>query len=89
MNCKHGLALIKKSTCGNEGKIVFCMQYVGRVNGLVGNDYWKIDRPLISKRGDFYTFFRDSWMIPIKDPGEDAQDESKAWLPPVPTKETA
>lgn len=27
----------------------------------------------------------DRWLRPIRDPGEDAKDESHAWLPPVPT----
>jgi hypothetical protein len=28
----------------------------------------------------------DASLRPIRDPGDDAQDESKAWLPPVPTQ---
>lgn len=31
----------------------------------------------------------DRWLRPIRDPGDDAVDESHAWLPPVPVKETA
>jgi hypothetical protein len=33
----------------------------------------------------------DKYLRPIRDPGDDARDESAAWLPPVPTqtKETA
>ena len=31
----------------------------------------------------------DECLRPIRDPGDDAVDESKAWLPPVPTLEHA
>lgn len=35
--------------------------------------------------------YRDCELIPIREPGDDSTDESKAYLPPVPTlmKETA
>jgi hypothetical protein len=35
-----------------------------------------------------YLAVRDSALRPIRDPGDDARDESLAYLPPVPTKNT-
>lgn len=29
-------------------------------------------------------YYPDAWLRPIRDPGDDAVDESKSWLPPVP-----
>jgi hypothetical protein len=31
-------------------------------------------------------FIPSAWLKPCNDPGDDAADESKAWLPPVPHK---
>ncbi len=36
-----------------------------------------------------YASCPDARLRPIRDPGDDAKDESHEWLPPVPTKEIA
>jgi hypothetical protein len=85
MNCKPGqLAVIVKSVAGNEGKIVRCIRFIGKVDGWVGDDRWEIDCTLIGLRGARTRSVQDSYLRPIRDPGDDAVDESAAWLPPVP-----
>lgn len=58
LNCKQGdLAIIVKSTCGNEGKIVRCLEllhtaHVPDTNGRLHkhadgvHPMWRIDRPI-------------------------------------------
>ena len=58
LNCKQGdLAIIVSSTCGNEGKIVRCLEllYMDRVTDTDGNTWrfangprwvWRIDRSI-------------------------------------------
>lgn len=59
LNCKQGdLAIIVRSACGNEGKIVRCVEFCGVVVGVPSVDgrwhrfrggprpVWKIDRPI-------------------------------------------
>ena len=58
LNCKQGdLAIIVSSTCGNEGKIVRCLEllYMDRVTDTDGNTWrfangprwvWSIDRSI-------------------------------------------
>jgi len=59
LNCKQGdLAIIVKSGCGNEGKIVRCVEFSGVLIGVRASDgkwyrwrggpraVWKIDRSI-------------------------------------------
>lgn len=93
MNCKPGdLAIIIASSAGNEGKIVRCVRL------LKANDYWfkpsgqryadatwEIDRLLPDYAGHLGNTIGDSQLRPIRDPSEDAKDETLEWLP-VPSK---
>jgi hypothetical protein len=91
LNCKVGdLAWVVRSVCGNEGKIVRCLRFLPahrweRVDGSirVGNG-WETDPVLFGWDGR-ETVANDAALRPIRDPGDDARDESWAYLPPVPT----
>lgn len=95
MNCKQGdLAIIVRSYSGNEGKIVRCIKIrETNCSSLLPDGsfsspdvWWEIDQTLPSWNGLPGDDIADSQLRPIRDPGDDAQDESKAWLPPVPTQ---
>lgn len=74
MNCKQGdLAIVVRSKAGHEGKIFRCVSYVGKARGFFGDDYWEIDAIVLSIDGKPNSFFRDSWMRPIRD--NDGEDE--------------
>ena len=81
MNCKQGdMAVVVRSSAGNEGKVVTCLEYVGHV-GLIevdgvlhylpSSDYWLVDRVLnLSKYDGFLfldvvSFIPDSFLMPI------------------------
>lgn len=87
MNCKKGeWAVVVRSMSGNEGKIVRCLEEVGvflHITFGVG-PAWRIDRPLPCSVNGATDLFMDACLIPLRHPGDDAVDESKAWLPPVP-----
>lgn len=95
MNCKPGdLAVIVRSQCGNEGRIVRVLRYVGKkrfTSGKTYQDCWLlegrlVERCLLAEQLGGDAIQPDDRLRPIRDPGDDAVDESKAWLPPVPTK---
>jgi hypothetical protein len=108
LNCKPGdLAIIVRSTLGNENKIVRVL-YADPGNSLPSGSVYEIDgrkwfgistefRWVIESQGsdlrsDTGALFkrrpvRDCWLRPIRDPGDDAKDETLSWLP-VPTKNT-
>jgi hypothetical protein len=89
MNCKPGdLAIAIRSKAGNEGRIFRCIRFVGSLSGFLGDDYWLTDQLSPTKHGDMDPHYRDSWLRPIRDPGDDARDETLDWLP-SPAKETA
>lgn len=47
LNCKQGdLAIIVKSTAGNEGKIVRCLEYMGVISHITdtAGDTWRYGR---------------------------------------------
>lgn len=82
MNCKQGdMAIIVRSAAGHEGKIVTCLEYMGRKLGIgpgqkvVEHDIWRIDRKLPSWQGEATDLFPDEFLKPIRDPGDDAVDE--------------
>lgn len=75
MNCKPGdLALIVRSTAGNEGKVVTCLRFVGDVRGFQSADYWLIDRMLNTRLGGEVPYVSDSFLRPIR-PGDISDEE--------------
>ena len=79
LNCKEGdLAVIVRSSAGNEGKIVRCI----RLRGLMPQRYpggvelhpsWEIDRPLTGWDGTVGNNIEDSRLRPLR--GDDGEDE--------------
>lgn len=81
MNCKQGdMAVVVRSSAGNEGKVVTCVEYLGRIglveiNGephyMASGDYWLVDRVLNLSKGDGRLFLDhapyipDSFLMPI------------------------
>ena len=88
MNCKPGdLAVVVKSFAGNLGRIVRCIRLrseaatVRRPDGsFVTDAIWEIDTCLPDFSGTQGPFCQDSLLRPIRDPGDDAIDESLQWL---------
>lgn len=86
MNCKPGdLAIVVKSWAGNEGKIVRCIKLDSRrsffdnvsPDGVTPPEpIWIIDKHLLGCDGSFSDYIADSQLRPIRDPGEDAVDET-------------
>lgn len=87
MNCKPGdLAVVVRSDAGNEGKIVRCLRIVdGWLEGLdgsgLGEPVWEVDRVLRACDGSEDNLINDSYLRPIRDPGDDAVDETLQRLP--------
>ena len=66
------------------GSVVRCLELVD--GGLGGLPMWHVDPPA----ANHYWGIGDRWLRPIRDPGEDARDETLDWLPlPVTTKDAA
>lgn len=99
--CRVGdLAIVLRSMHGHEGKIVRVLAYYGNAtfkSGREAQHCWLCEasyfrgKCLEAKRNGADVLVPDEDLRPIRNPGEDAQDEGRAWLPPVPTqhKETA
>ena len=98
MNCKPGdLAYVIRSAAGNEGKPVQVINAdVFELPGDLGlaryGHLWRVRSGLpfnslltIAPGEEFV--FPDAWLRPIRDPGNDARDETLEWLP-VPSRET-
>lgn len=96
MNCKPGeLAVIVKSWAGNEGKIVRCLrinEWRSRQPSRLSTGEifppeptWDIDRVITAQDGSAVAYADDSQLRPLRDPGDDATDETLEWLP-VPGK---
>lgn len=100
MNCKQGdLAIVVRSWAGNEGKIVRCLRLATeREISCVSFDktsgpVWVTDSVLFyayrdGPKAGSGPLCLDSYLRPIRDPGDDATDETLTWLP-VPRKEIA
>lgn len=89
MNCQRGDIAVVVGQGRDEGdwalgRIVQCVS----LYEFEGYECWLIKDPLISPRGDRYIGVYDGSLRPIRDPGEDAKDETLSWLP-VPSKEGA
>lgn len=87
LRCKPGdLAVVVASEAGHEGKIVRVLRFKGWDPGYWADDLWETDTLAVSRLGKLDTYFSDSQLRPIRDPGEDAQDETLDWIP-VPQQE--
>jgi hypothetical protein len=82
MNCKPGdLAIIVRSTCGNEGRIVRCIRLLGFLPSIAPDgkqirDWsWVVDRQIPDWSGRMCRDVHDGQLRPIRDPGDDAVDE--------------
>lgn len=90
MNCKQGdLARIVAPDDPAHGYIVRCLYLVHHAlnadGEVVQGDLWRVDPDVPMTNGKPGNCVRDANLRPIRDPGDDAVDESRAWLPPVPT----
>lgn len=87
MNCKPGdLAVIVRSFAGNEGRIVRCVRLISKECICVLPDgsqslqaIWEIDTDLTGCNGGTGPYCQDSLLRPIRDPGDDAVDETLLW----------
>jgi hypothetical protein len=79
MNCKQGdLAVIVKSTCGNEGRILTCVRLATMAElaaeGLAWwGAAWLVDATLRDTWGVGVRFYPDSRLRPLRD--SDGEDE--------------
>jgi hypothetical protein len=97
MNCKQGeMAFVVGSEFGDNGLIVTCLRRLMPGEAIDGTRFmnpgetWVTDKMLTYSGQHGYRrahIAPDEALRPIRDPGDDATDESHAWLPPVPTKE--
>jgi hypothetical protein len=86
MNCVKGdLAVVVRSRSSNLGRVVRC-ERLATAKEL--DDHWlrtdigaiwKVDVDMLWSRGPA-PFATDDNLRPIRDPGEDARDESLSWL---------
>ena len=80
MNCKQGdIAIVVKSSHGNEGKIVTCTKFLGNVSGFRFDDYWAIDTPITGSDGIPCDTVSDRALKPIR--GTFGPDQTLAWKP--------
>jgi hypothetical protein len=90
MNCKPGdLARVINDRTARELGIVDKFFRLTHVAGKTGDGSlcWAFEGPPIPHPSDRWTTYdgiSDAILRPVRDPGDDAQDESRAWLPPVP-----
>lgn len=94
MKCKVGdMALVVRSTAGNEGKTVTCIRHFrgptifkwqGKVIHLVEGDWWELDRSLNMMIEDVVypdhsPFAMDTQLMPIGDaPKEEVEHDGMA-----------
>jgi hypothetical protein len=82
MNCKPGdLAVFVKSSAGNEGRLVTCLRFIGRVPDYRGSDYWETDTPVPSWFGDMASIARDSQLRPIRPGGVTDEEVRDLYAP--------
>lgn len=88
LNCKPGdLALVVAGPA--EGYIVRCIErFDGPWSDLTFDAGWRLDRAVPAIDGRVHHYKADAYLRPIRDPGEDAQDETLQWLD-VPRKVAA
>jgi hypothetical protein len=89
MNCRPGdLAIVIRSGLGKSvGRLVTCIR-LSEEEGLRNRDgsvdwgpIWETDDYGPTGFGQFHNLWADADLRPIRDPGDDATDESLLWAP--------
>lgn len=92
MNCKPGdLAVIVRSKCGNEGVVLRCIRLSPKSEHNLDPRHllvWVTDRDTLDTLGGSSPYMPDEYLRPIRDPGDDARDETLLWVG-LPVKEVA
>ena len=80
MNCRQGdIAMIIYSLADNEGKVVICLEFVGRRiphRSSGAEDFWRVDTPIrcLTEKGkpslEFSPYVSDSCLRPMRPTGE-------------------
>lgn len=83
MNCKPGdLARYVGEDLSKHGWIVRCLEIDPLGELLTGDVCWVVDPPMPRTDGEgMARAVRDRVLRPIRDPGDDAQDETLSWKP--------
>jgi hypothetical protein len=87
MNCKPGdLAMVVRSVANNNGKIVRCVRIEGEYSFFgpaptFTSIAWFVEPAIPAHDGTLTHCVPDAKLRPIRDPGDDAQDESFRWAP--------
>lgn len=82
MNCKPGDLAIVVDAPAHAAHVIGCIGTCISTFELDGRTIWNFDPPA---KGHYWGV-NDFWLRPIRDPGDDARDETLNWLP-VPTQE--
>jgi hypothetical protein len=86
MNCKPGDLARVVHPGNNLGKIIRVTTLDPVPHSVHGHCWHYEGGPLMATEFNApLSAYCDVWLRPIRDPGDDAVDESHAWLPPVPT----
>lgn len=92
MNCKEGdLCVVVVPGRPADGMIVRCVKYlgfgfIGTSVGVKSKHVWELDRAVPAFDGKPTKVSQDDVLRPIRDPGDDAVDQTLEWLD-VPTKQ--
>lgn len=90
MNCKPAdLARVIDAPDTREADIVDKIVRLVSTYQWRGMVMWEYEGPKIQTPLGPVIGIADELLRPIRDPGDDAVDESRAWLPPVPQEVTA
>lgn len=90
LNCKQGDVawIVRASNPANLGKVVKCVTLLPAHlwNAPGGREYvapgWVVDRPITTWSGQISNHVPDHQLRPIRDPGDDAVDETLSWSTP-------
>ena len=82
MNCKPGdLAIVVRSMCGNEGRVLKCIRLLSFAECVqeqhISDFVWETDTPILDSCGDRMCRCEDSILRPIRD-GEGNESWFKA-----------
>ena len=80
MNCVKGdLAVVIRSKCNNEGKIVHCVKYLGerQLVSIKRSNSNVVEPPLKGVFGNYGHNFPDRDLKPLRD--SDEEDETLSW----------
>jgi hypothetical protein len=69
--------VVNSSRSENLGKVVTVGNFIGKIEGILGEDAWEVDTPMVTKFGKIIHHQRESYLMRIDSYNQDVYNDEQ------------